>query len=304
MKLLIINNLASGLGEGAIYDLIRAFAADADEVCIRSTDGTTNLTRFLHDASRFDAVIASGGDGTIAAVSYALRNTNIPILPFPAGTANLLAMNLVSPIEPHALSTLLRHGLTLDFDIGELTVDDKSFGFSIIAGAGYDARIMRDAKPAKRLLGPLAYFSAAITNPTPQISHFKLTLDGESIERDGMGILLINFSKIQFDISVTPNNRPRDGILDVVILKGENAFALIPALIAGIRNRGRKIPAQSDALEIFEAKQVEVDADPVMEVQFDGETTGLTTPFSAQILEGATRFFISEEGYDLFKDIQ
>ena len=41
MKLLVLNNLASGYGEGAIYDFVRSFAADGDEVCLRSTDGTT-----------------------------------------------------------------------------------------------------------------------------------------------------------------------------------------------------------------------------------------------------------------------
>ena len=49
MKLLVINNLASGYGEGAIYDFMRSFAADGD-------------------AKDFDAVIAAGGDGTVATV--------------------------------------------------------------------------------------------------------------------------------------------------------------------------------------------------------------------------------------------
>ena len=94
MKLLIINNLASGYGEGAVYDFIRSLARDGDEVCVRSTDGTTDLRGMLDDASSFDAVVASGGDGTVATVSYLLAGTGIPILPFPAGTANLLALNL------------------------------------------------------------------------------------------------------------------------------------------------------------------------------------------------------------------
>ena len=69
MKLLIINNLASGYGEGAVYDFIRSLARDGDEVCVRSTDGTTDLRGMLDDASAFDAVVASGGDGTVATVS-------------------------------------------------------------------------------------------------------------------------------------------------------------------------------------------------------------------------------------------
>ena len=108
MKLLVINNLASGFGEGSVYDFIRSFARDGDEVCVRSTDGTTDVRDLLGDAEEFDAVVASGGDGTVATVSYRLANTGVPILPFPAGTANLLAANLASPMEPHALAKLVR----------------------------------------------------------------------------------------------------------------------------------------------------------------------------------------------------
>ena len=59
MKLLVLNNLASGYGEGAIYDFVRSFAADGDEVCLRSTDGTTELESLITDARDFDAVIAA-----------------------------------------------------------------------------------------------------------------------------------------------------------------------------------------------------------------------------------------------------
>lgn len=304
VKLLVINNLASGFGEGAVYDFIRAFVKDGDEICIRSTDGTTDLRTFLDDAADFDSVVVSGGDGTVATVSYLLRDTGIPILPFPAGTANLLALNLASPLEPHALAKLVRNGRILDFDLGEIEVAGQRFGFGIMAGAGYDATIMASAKSSKKLLGPMAYLSAAIANALPQTSHFTLTLDGRTIESDGLGILLANFSKIQFDISVTHDNEPRDGAFDVVILKAQNAFELIPALIAGLLDRGGDFPDRTESLEIHRARTVHVVADPPMEVQFDGETTGLTTPFSSQILKKAARFYISEEGFDIFSSAQ
>ena len=300
MKLLVINNLASGFGEGSVYDFIRSFARDGDEVCVRSTDGTTDVRDLLGDAEAFDAVVASGGDGTVATVSYRLANTGVPILPFPAGTANLLAANLASPMEPHALAKLVREERTLDFDLGEIEVDGHRFGFGIMAGAGYDAAIMHGAAPAKRLLGPMAYFSAALANPLPQTSRFKLDLDGEHVESEGLGILLVNFSKIQFDITVTHGNEPRDGVFDVVVLKAQNAFELIPALLAGLLDRGGDFPDRTGSLEIHRAREVRVEADPPMEVQYDGEATRLMTPFSARILPRAARFFVSEEGYDLF----
>ncbi len=79
MKLLIVNNLASGLGDGSIYDFVRSFLTDGDEVSIRSTDGTTDIADLLHDAELYDAVVASGGDGTVAEPSFQLRDSSIPV---------------------------------------------------------------------------------------------------------------------------------------------------------------------------------------------------------------------------------
>lgn len=302
VKLLVINNLASGYGEGSVYDFVRNFAHDGDEVVLRSTDGTTDVRDLMDGADSFDAVVASGGDGTVATVSYLLANTGVPVLPFPAGTANLLALNLASPLEPHALAKMARAGKTLDFDLGEIEVGQARFGFSIMAGAGYDATIMRGAQPAKRLFGPIAYLQAAVMNALPQKSRFILTIDGKTTESEGLGILLVNFSKIQFDISVTHRNKPRDGEFDVVVLKAKTAFDLIPAVVAGILDRAGDFPDRTGALELHRGKEIRVEADPPMEVQYDGEATQLTTPFSARILPRAARFIVSEEGYDLFSE--
>ncbi|MCI8451155.1 MAG: diacylglycerol kinase [Eggerthellaceae bacterium] len=301
MKLLIVNNLVSGYGEGAIYDYIRAFAADGDEVVIRSTDGSTDLRRFLADAEEFDAVIASGGDGTIAAVTYLLADTGIPVLPFPAGTANLLAMNLASPAEPHALAKLTREGEIMDFDLGEIELaSGERFGFSIMAGAGYDALIMQGAKPAKRLLGPMAYFTSALTNPLPQFSRFTIDIDGEVIESEGVGVLIVNFSKIQFDLPVVHQNLPRDGVFDVAVLHTRDAFGLIPALLASMLDRSGDFPDRTDALELHRGRTISVSADPPLPVQYDGEVTALTTPFTVRMMPEAARFIVSEECVKLY----
>ena len=301
MKLLIVNNLVSGYGEGAIYDYIRAFAADGDEVVIRSTDGSTDLRRFLADAEEFDAVIASGGDGTVAAVTYLLADTGIPVLPFPAGTANLLAMNLASPAEPHALAKLTREGEIMDFDLGEIELaSGERFGFSIMAGAGYDALIMQGAKPAKRLLGPMAYFTSALTNPLPQFSRFTIDIDGEVIESEGVGVLIVNFSKIQFDLPVVHQNLPRDGVFDVAVLNTRDAFGLIPALLASMLDRSGDFPDRTDALELHRGRTISVSADPPLPVQYDGEVTALTTPFTVRMMPEAARFIVSEECVKLY----
>ena len=300
VKLLVVNNLMSGLRDGSIYDFARSFSKDGDEVVVRSTDGTTDIRRLVRGAERFDLVVASGGDGTIATVAYALANTGIPILPFPAGTANLLAINLQSPTEPHALAKLAREGKPLDFDLGEIEIAGNRYGFALMAGFGYDAAIMSGAAPAKRLLGPVAYFSAAIGNALPQHSTFSIDIDGRHIESQGIGVLAINFSKLQFDLSVTHENHPRDGMLDIAVLKTENAFGLLPALGAAFLDRTGDFPNRSDAIEFYRARECSIVADPPMEIQFDGEATNVTTPVTFRILPQAARFIVSSEGSELF----
>ena len=300
MKLLIIINIAAGFGDGSVYDYLRMVCEDGDEHALRCTDGTTNVTKLVQDAEDFDAVVVAGGDGTVAAVTYALANTGIPVLPFPSGTANLLANNLFSPYEPHALARMTREMETLDFDLGEIEADGKRFGFGIMAGAGYDATIMHDAQPSKKLLGPLAYFQAAVSNPTPTVSKVKIDIDGKTLEREALGVLLVNFSRIQFEIPVTHGNKPRDGAFEVVILKSENAFGLIPALIACIRDREGEFPDRTDSVEVHTGRNVSVYADPPLQIQYVGELPGLTTPFKARVLDGAARFIMSGAGYEFF----
>lgn len=301
MKLLILNNLASGFRDGAIYDFMRALLQDGDEVTMRCSDGTTNLSTYLYDAEDYDAVIASGGDGTIASVSYHLAETGIPLLPFPAGTANLLALNIASPSEPHALAKLLRAGRLMDFDIGEIELSDgATHGFSMIAGAGYDAAIMQGAENAKRLLGPVAYFTAAFSNPSPQFSRINLQIDDDIVETQGVGVLVINFSKLQFDISLVHENLPRDGMFDVVVLKSNDAVGLIPSALTCVLDRAGDFPMRPDAFQVFRGREVYVEADPPLPVQFDGEVTDTLTPFKVRMLPEAARFIVSEECLKLY----
>lgn len=295
VKLLVINNLSSGLEDGAIFDYLRSLSSDGDEVVIRTTDGTTDLRTFLYDAEEYDAVITAGGDGTVACVAYELADTAIPFLPYPAGTANLLATNLESPTEPHALAEMTRRFETMDFDIGEIILSDGTkHGFTIMAGAGYDATIMKDAEEGKRLFGQMAYFTSAVNNATPQFSRLQLVLDGKRIESSGVGILIINFSKIQFDLSVIHENNPRDGLFDVVVFNTKDAYGLIPAFIASILDKSGDFPSRTDAFEIYQAKEIYVEADPPLPVQFDGEAPGATTPFGIRMLPCASRIIVSQ----------
>jgi diacylglycerol kinase (ATP) len=301
MKVLVIHNLRSGLRNGAVYDFVRSYAAEGDSVTIRTLGPDTQLSELMSDAAEYDFVIASGGDGTVASVAYELRNTGIPLLPFPAGTANLLALNLFEPNESHALCKVVDEAKTLDFDMGEIEdANGKKLGFSVMAGCGYDELIMRNATGRKHLLGDMAYFEAAVANPTPQVSDFTITIDGETIQESGIGVVLANFSKMQFDLMVSDENLPRDGYLDVVVLKTENAVQLLPTVMAKVFDHTGALAKKVGGLKIYRGKEIQIDADPAMLVEYDGEPSEVSTPITARCLPRATRFIVTEECYKHF----
>ena len=301
MKMLIINNHSAGLNDGTIFDFVRLLSTNDTEITIRTTDFNTPISELLCDFENFDAVVASGGDGTVSAICYELRNSQVPILPFPAGTANLLALNLMSPCESHGLANLIKEQIWMDFDLGEIEYGDRKHGFTVMAGCGYDATLMKNAAPIKKYLGQMAYLSAALGNVTPEKSEYTINIDGKAFTSSGFGVIIVNFSKIQFDISIVDTNLPHDGMFAVLLLKGKSALDLIPALLSKYIEPNTKMN-DFDCLEVYYGNYVEVDADPPAPIQFDGESTNQTTPFKARVLPCATRLVISKETANYFND--
>lgn len=300
MKLLVLNNISAGPGDGAIHDFVRNFSRAGDEVVIRFADDQTSFSSLLADASRFDRVVVSGGDGTVAHACYELRYSGIPILVFPSGTANLISQNILHPSEVPALAKLAREGNCMNFDLGEFDFGSEKVGFMMMGGCGYDAQIMTSAKDLKQRLGPVAYLRAAFEHVTPPVSHIMLDVDGTHFETDGVGVVAMNFSKVQFDVSFGLANLPADGLLDVCILATQNAWDLIPSAIGAAIDRSGKALEQSDALKYFRGHEIRVQANPPMNVEYDGEATLHSTPFIVRALPSAAKLIVTQECIDEF----
>ena len=173
MNILVVTNLRSGFGDSGLNEYVRELGAHRVEVTMRFLSEDADVEHLLRDARDYARIVAAGGDGTVSAVAYALRDTGIPVLPYPAGTANLIARNLRIPIDPVELALATIAGRTVTIDLGELTIPAsgghvaRQYGFSIAAGAGFDARIMEAAQPLKATLGEGAYIIGAIQNLNP-----------------------------------------------------------------------------------------------------------------------------------------
>ncbi|MCL1879121.1 MAG: NAD(+)/NADH kinase [Actinomycetia bacterium] len=304
MRVLIVINLLSGFKNGMVFDFMRHFSQDGDELVCRSTSGQTGVEDLLTDANQFDLVVAAGGDGTIATVCYQLRNTNIPILPFPAGTGNLLTTNLDIPEEPATLANIARNPDVVDFDLGEIRYEQGgqmvTRGFSVIAGVGYDADIMQASEAIKPVFGPVSYMVAALSRLNPRYSHFRIQLDDRTVEEDGIAVLLLNFAKINAGVPIIHDNNARDGKLEVVVLRSHNAVELIPVLFAAFMDRSGEFPGRLDALTTYLTRTVSVSSEPPLHLQHDGETPDASTPIYGSSLPLATRLALPQKSAKRF----
>lgn len=293
MHILIVVNTQAGGGDAGLYDYVRALGTRQAEVTLRFCDGTRSLEELVADAAAFDRVVAAGGDGTASAVSYALRDTGIPVLVYPAGTANLLSLNLNMPVEPRTLAEVTFSGAQVAFDLGEIEHSDtlegapRRSGFAIMAGAGYDAAIIASAQPLKSTLGAAAYLVAAVTNLAPTASQFELDIDGELISSDGIAVLIVNFGRLQFDLPVAYGADPRDGLFQVAVMRTRNVAGLIPAVVAAFSG-AEKVPG----IDVYAGAEVTVSAYPPLRMQYDGEVADALTPFQARVLPKAATLLL------------
>lgn len=297
MKVLVVNNLHAGQGGAGLYEYVRELGRLGAEVTLRTfSDG--DFTLLLRDSSEFDRIVPAGGDGTVSSVAYLLRDTGIPVLPYPSGTANLLAFNLQLPADPSALARLTYDGEVARADLGEFVYVTSSpplpspIGFAVMAGAGFDAKVIEGARELKPLLGPGAYFVSAMQNLTPVVSRFTLGLDGRRVETEGIAVILVNFAKLQFDLSVTHQSNATDGLIEAVVINTKNVAGLLPAVWAALLDRIGQYPDRPKSLEIHSARSITVDADPDLPLQYDGEILGATTPFEARVLPSAATFVV------------
>lgn len=290
MRALMVSNLRSGVGDPGTYEFLSDMGSRDVEITLRFLQEGHSLENLLGDADSFDRVIISGGDGTISAALYALRHSDVPVALYPAGTANLFARNLALPNDPAALARLVFDGDANRLDLGELDIDGGR-GFFVMAGAGFDAGLIHRAEPLKPILGEGAYIVAALQDPLPQQATFDLILDGKEFSAEGIAVVLVNLAKIQLDLSVTHDSDPRDGLLDVVVIKARTVAGLMPTVFAAVLDR---IGNHKDrpGLDVFKAREVSVTASVPLPFQADGEMLQHTGTLRARILPGAATIML------------
>lgn len=315
-RILILYNARSGHRRINFKNYLKALEKKGAEVEARTIGKEFNLKELLSDVEKFSRVVVAGGDGTVSTVAGLMQNSGVPLVAYPGGTANLLALNLNMPSNPEAMAEVTLRGKAIATDLGEMeylyyTRRDyfrKHFlkrdfqgkpvkiYFSIMAGCGFAAHLMSHAQTMKSVIGEAAYWLSAFWNLFPHRARFKLLMDGKEVDSSGIGILIVNFEKIQFDLKVVSGSLAQDGKFEIIVVKARSLFGLIPILWGALCERlGFHRASAPDIFEIYHASDIEVTCDPPMKFQFDGEILKKMASFKVRVRPKAALLVYGEK---------
>lgn len=233
-----------------------------------------------------------GGDGTIAEAATGLAGSTTPLAIIPGGTGNQVAQNLGIPLDIAAAARVAVQGCETTMDLGR--IGDRYF--ALIAGAGFDAAVMRSAtRELKERWGLGAYVYAAVKEAlTLAPQRFSITADDRQFEVDAVSVMVANAGELfggwlplRFSLAPEPEGAWRDGLFDVVIVAPRHApdVASILWRVAHRRFSG------SERLVHFQAQSITIDAEPPIAVQIDGDPAGVS-PVSMHVVRDALRVMV------------
>jgi diacylglycerol kinase (ATP) len=164
-----------------------------------------------------DTVAIVGGDGALHDVLPMLAGRDIPVGLLPAGTGNDTARSLGIPVkDPAAATTILLGGHTREIDLAE--TDTGEFVVTVMA-SGFDSKVNERANEMTWPRGNMRYNLAILAELREfEPLAFRLTLDGETIEREAMLVAVGNGPSFGGGLRICEGASMDDGLLDVVVI--------------------------------------------------------------------------------------
>ena len=295
-RLHIIVNPASGQDRpvlSILNDVFHPSGIDWEVMVTKEAGDARRYARAALDAG-VDAVGVYGGDGTVMEVASALVNTPMPLAIFPGGTANVMSVELGVPSDPAEAFALVTGGPNTI-----RTIDVGQYGEHIFLtrlGMGLESTVIENtAREQKDRLGWLAYALNTLRElRDPQVSRYRLTLDGEVVETEGLTCVIANSGIITPNsgipgrgvLSFAPGISVSDGVLDVVVIQSGNLGSLLSVAASMMAGNEDAAP-----LSHWRAREVTVEADPPQTVQLDGEILD-QTPVQARVIPNALRVIV------------
>ena len=199
---------------------------------VLATQSGAHATESARQAAveKFDAVFASGGDGTIGQAAAGLVGTETALGILPSGTANVLALEFGLPVFSWTRWWALKENARALADAPIRAVDVglcNGQPFLLWAGMGLDAMTIHAIEPRLRVEKFFAfpeYFVTTVCNAS-QWSGVRLRLwaDNEEVEGNFMVAVANNIRRYMGGLAVlSPNAFMDDGEFDLWLLSGNH----------------------------------------------------------------------------------
>ena len=215
-----------------------------------------------------DLVMAAGGDGTVTACAAGLAGKPVPLAILPAGTGNLLAVNLGVPLDLALAVEVALTGTDRKIDLGVA----NGRPFVAMAGLGLDAKMLRStSEAAKKRFGYAAYVLAILRHVGDPPLRIAVRTDGGRPKKySATGVIVGNVGWLHGGIRLLPDAQPDDGLLDAAVLTSRG---LVGSITLGLRILLRRDGAQV-VRGSFRSLRIRVDREHLWEL--DGEVLGTT----------------------------
>lgn len=195
-------------------------------------------------------IIVCGGDGTLMEVLGAALKKKVVIGVVPLGTGNLFVKNLNIPDNLEQAMEIAFLGKEQAIDTGNA---NGNF-FSIMAGIGIDAQIMKDtSRELKNKLGIVAYMIMAFKSLHFSSGLFEIIIDNQKkVIHRAKSIMIANMGRITGGIQLVPGAHPRSGKLQIGIIKAKNLSSWVNLTVNALGGDVNKSPHYT----LFEGKDV------------------------------------------------
>lgn len=291
-KIHVVINPGSGQPRPILHTLNQVFRPAGIDWDVQITKAQGDACKSAQEAADagVDLVAVFGGDGTVMEVARGVKDTQVPMAILPGGTANLMSVELGIPRNLTEAVEIAANPASAvkSVDIGK--IGDAYFLLRVGMGVAAQKVELAD-RELKDRFGIMAYSIAALkAMKDAEKVKYKFTLDGEEYEEMGISCLVDNAGN--FGVSgfrASKQVSVFDGLFDVFLIRDKSFQTFI-----SIGKTVATSVASSEAVQHWQANEIEISADPPQHIQVDGEI-GWETPVKIKVKPGAVKILTKED---------